>query len=94
MKLVVDEEFRSICRHISEEYDRLGDASLIDSDDLIQSQNFCGGWDSESSQFGFSFYAPDGGDYIFSITLDDARIVAQGGIIDPTLEYWKKAPDW
>jgi hypothetical protein len=94
MKLIIDDNFRAICRTIVTEYDATGEASLIESDDIYQETNFCGGWESSVRRFGFSFYAPDGGDYIFSFTLDEARIVANGGTIDPALEYWKEAPDW
>jgi hypothetical protein len=41
----------------------------------------------------FSFYAPEGGDYIFSFTIEEARVVAAGGEIDPAMEWWKTAPD-
>lgn len=94
MKLVIDDDFRRICRTIVSRYDQDGDASLIYSDDEYQEGAFCGGWYPEDRRFFFSFYAPDGGDYIFDFTLDDARAVAEGGSIDPPLRYWKQAPDW
>jgi hypothetical protein len=94
MKLIIDENLRQLCRKIVADYDTNGEASLIDSDDLYQAPNFCGGWQSEDRRFWFSFYAKDGGDYIFSFTLDEARLVASGGSIDPPLEYWKEAPGW
>ena len=94
MKLTIDDEFRDICRAIISQVDCEGDASLVESDDEYQCSNFCGGWQSSDSKFWFSFYAPDGGDYIFSLTIDDVRRVAGGGAIDPPLEFWKKALDW
>jgi hypothetical protein len=92
MNLILDDEFRAICREIITEYDRKGDASLVESDDLYQTSCYCGGWQPEDRRFWFSFYAPDGGDYIFSFSLEDARMVASGGTIDPPLEYWKETP--
>ncbi len=90
MKLTIDNDFREICREIVAK----GEAAFVDSDDLYQQGNFCGGWDEEHGVFAFSFYAPDGGDYIFSLSVEEARVVAEGGSIDPPLKYWKKAPIW
>ena len=78
MKLEIDDDFRSICRTIVDEFDRSGEASLVWSDDLYQRGRFCGGWDPEQRKFFFSYYAPDSGDYIFSFDLQDARRVAEG----------------
>ncbi|HZW09941.1 MAG TPA: hypothetical protein VFF69_08560 [Phycisphaerales bacterium] len=91
MKLRIDDEFREICHQILR---GVAAGRIVDSDDIYQSPNFCGGWDENEGRFGFSFYAPDGGDYIFSFSLEDARSVAEGGVINPQLEYWKQAPDW
>lgn len=92
MQLVIDDDFRCICKQIIADFDARGEASLVWSDDQYQADKFCGGWEPESRRFWFSFYAPDGGDYIFSFTLDEARVVANGGAIQPTLEWWKEAP--
>lgn len=94
MRLIIDDEFREICREIVAAYEREGESSLVWSDDQYQAANFCGGWDPKHARFAFSFYAPDGGDYIFSFTLEEARVVAAGGEIDPPMEWWKRAPEW
>lgn len=92
MKLIIDDQFREICRRIVLTFDSDGEASLRWSDDEYQSRNVCGGWDDETQAFAFSFYAPDGGDYIFRMSLDEARGVAAGERFDPVLTYWKRAP--
>lgn len=97
MKLIVDTDFRSICAEIVAAYEKFGEASLVWSDDQYQHGCFCGGWCPSGERgpaFYFSYLAPDGGDYIFSFLLDDAKKVASGGSIDPPLVFWKQAPDW
>jgi hypothetical protein len=94
MQLVIDDDFRAICRRIVQEYEARGEDSLVWSDDQYQQGSFCGGWEPERGRFYFSYYAPDGGDYIFWFTLEETRSVASGGTIDPPLEFWKKAPEW
>lgn len=94
MHLVIDDDFREICREIRSQL-QSSPLSLIESDDEYQRGRFCGGW-AESGDHGaafyFSYYAPDGGDYIFWFTQAEALVVAAGGSIDPELEYWKKSP--
>ena len=92
MKLIISQQFVDICKAITDSHERKGEKSLIGSDDQYQSRDFCGGWDDELHCFAFSYYAPDGGDYIFTFTLEDARRVVGGEAFDPPLEYWKNAP--
>lgn len=94
MRLEIDDDFRTICKAIVSLYDREGDRSLVWNEDQYQVGKFAGGWVPDKSKFYFSYYAPDGSDYIFSFTLEEARVVANGGVIDPPLEYWKQSPDW
>jgi len=94
VELIIDEDFRVICLEIFDRLDRIGRGRLVWSDDEYQRGAFCGGWDPELERFAFSFYASDGGDYIFQFTVEDARVVAKGGTIEPRLEYWKQAPSW
>jgi len=97
MKLVIDDDLRTICKTIVDRYSQCGDDSLVWSDDQYQQGAFCGGWAPNGflgPAFYFSYYAPDGHDYIFSFSLSDAVSVAGGGVIDPLLTYWKPSPDW
>lgn len=64
VKLIIDDDFRQICKEIISRYDDDGPDSLIWSDDEYQRGVFCGGWNPEHRKFFFSYYAPDGGDYI------------------------------
>jgi hypothetical protein len=58
MKLIIDDAFRTICRTIVAEYQRDGEASLIDSDDLYQAPGFCGGWESSTGAVRLQLLCP------------------------------------
>ena len=91
----IDEELREHCRAIASEHNADGSAALAESDDLYQSDHFVGGWAPRGTHgpgFYFSYYSPDGGDYIFCITLEQALTVAAGGSVDLRGEYWKRSP--
>jgi hypothetical protein len=92
MTIKIDDEFRDICKTIVEQYGKLGEASLVYSDDQYQALNFCGGWEPELRKFSFSYFAPDGGEYGFTLSLKEAEMVASGKKINPTLRYLKRAP--
>lgn len=84
-------ELVSICRRISEE---ITANALVESDDEYQSTHFCGGWTSDGDAgpgFYFSYYAPDGGDYIFYLTPEQATAIADGCTPRIKLEYWKRS---
>ncbi|MBY0261526.1 MAG: hypothetical protein K2Q20_04245 [Phycisphaerales bacterium] len=88
--LPITDELRELCATMVREMASDRQKVLVDSDDLIQSQSFCGGWDSESSAFAFSFYCDDGIDYIFLLAIDDVVAIARGGSPEVSLERWKR----
>jgi len=51
MKLEIDEEFRSVCKNMVDEYESLGENALVWSDDRYQSDKFCGGWNPTMNEF-------------------------------------------
>jgi len=90
--LPITDELRAICRTI---YTDLAANTLVESDDEYQSTHFCGGWTPDGDNgpgFYFSYYAPDGGDYLFHMTPDQASSITQGDCPTISLEYWKKSP--
>ena len=94
MKIPLDGDFRALCIYITDQVANEGKQSLVWSDDQYQRGSFCGGWDPEHERFFFSYYAPDKIDYTFSITLVEARAVAEGNAIQPTVTPSGPAPQW
>lgn len=78
MKLPSDQEFAAICREIRDENLTLEAWDEICSDDMFQSEHFCGGFENTEDQFTFSYYHADGQEYWFQITLEEAQRIAAG----------------
>lgn len=96
MKLIVDDDLREICRRIVDKTDTQGMNAWVWNEDEFQVGHFCGGYVPEDADclaaFWFSFYAPDGHQYIFKMTFSDVGRVLAGSPFDPPLEYWKPSP--
>ncbi len=98
MRLIVDEDLRSIARAIREKTARVGRGGWDWNEDEFQIGCFCGGYcdgggDGDGPPgFYFSYYAPDGKDYIFRMSFEDVEQVANGGEFSPPLRYWKDSP--
>lgn len=71
MKFDVNDEFRDICKSILSENKLDADWVLIESDDMFQSEHFCGGYDSTEHAFCFSYYDDSGKEYWFQISLKE-----------------------
>lgn len=69
-------EFRDICSSIVAEQRSLDGWRAVESDDMFQSEHFCGGFDATEDAFCFSFYAADGTEYWFQLTLPEVSSVA------------------
>ena len=78
MELTIDSEFRSICQEIVAENQTEEEWAEVESDDMFQSENYVGGFDADEEAFCFSYYAPDGQEYWFQFTLDEAKAVTAG----------------
>ena len=71
MKIAVTQELRDILRQILDEGRTPNDWATIESDDMFQSEHFCGGFDATERAFCFSLYHDNGKEYWFQITLED-----------------------
>ena len=94
MHLPQSPDFLSICREIAQQVADEGFESLVWSDDMYQGGPFCGGWDPLHQRFFFSYYAPDGIDYWFDVSLDEVHAVTRGEPINPILTPHGPAPSW
>ena len=81
MKLTPDAEFVEICREIRADNLTVEEWREVESDDMFQSEHFCGGFEEGDDAFCFSYYSPDGQEYWFQITLDEAQRIAAGELI-------------
>lgn len=78
MQIIPDAEFLALCREIL-----IGDHSDeewadLESDDMFQTDSYCGGYDATEEAFTFSYYAPDGEEYWFQLTLAEVGALAAG----------------
>ena len=76
MKIPPDPEFVEICREIRADNLTVAEWREVESDDMFQSEHFCGGFEAIEDAFCFSYYSPDGQEYWFQITLEEAQRVA------------------
>ena len=68
-----------MCREMIRQRDEEPDLLFVWSDDLLQSSHFCGGYDPEDVAFWFGYYADDGKQYVFRLTIEDAERIAANG---------------
>jgi hypothetical protein len=73
MKLPVTPELESIFRKIVEENKSSDEWVQMESDDMFQSEHFCGGFDATERAFCFSLYRDDAKEYWFQLTLDEVH---------------------
>lgn len=79
MNKFVDDEFIGIAKKILENNKSEKEWSEVESDDMFQSENYCGGFDSIEMAFCFSFYS-EGSEFWFQFTLNEARDILSGDI--------------
>lgn len=70
MKITVNDEIGGIFREIYAEQKSINEWALIESGDMLQSKNFCGGFDADENAFCFSYYDNEK-EHWFSFTLED-----------------------
>ena len=51
MYLKIDNEFKNICKQILDYDKKLSERVLIESDDMFQTDNYCGGFDTIENEF-------------------------------------------
>lgn len=71
MNLDVNKEFKDICIEILDEKKSEIEWAEIESSDMFQSDNYCGGYDATEMAFCFSFYDIDNREFWFQLTLND-----------------------
>lgn len=80
MKVRVDPELINIVREIHAESKTLDEWSEIESDDMFQSNQYCGGFEGTEGAFCFSYFASDGTEYWFQFNLEDVEKILSGEI--------------
>jgi len=78
MNLKINQEFKNICKEIINENKSLKEWEEIESDDLFQSQSFCGGFDGTENEFCFSFYDNENKEWWFQLPIEEVQIIAKG----------------
>ena len=77
MKIPITEEFKNICREIIAMDHSLSEWAEIRSDDMFQSDHFCGGFESPDDEFTFSYYDDEKQEYWFAVTLSEVRRIIE-----------------
>ena len=78
MNVPLDSEFVGIARGIAAEARSEAEWAEMESDDMFQTDHYCGGYEAEEMAFCFSYYAPDGSEYWFQLDLRDIERVVAG----------------
>jgi hypothetical protein len=73
MKIQVDEQFFNICEKILSENKTQQEWAFIESSDMFQTRNYCGGYDATEDAFCFSYYDPDGQEFWFQLSLNEVK---------------------
>lgn len=92
--LIIDDDLREIARRIKKKTEHVGKSGWVWNEDEFQIGCFAGGFAPDGDcgpAFYFSFYAPDGNDYIFAMTFDDVDRILDGKPFAPPLRLWKKS---
>jgi hypothetical protein len=81
MIIKVEKEFIEICKLIIKEAKSIDEWSLYESDDMFQSEHFCGGFDATENAFCFSYY-DNNNEYWFQIDLEEVKKITHGQLIN------------
>lgn len=82
MNLVVDEELKQICKEIVSENLNLNQWREIESDDMFQSTNYCGGFDATEDAFCFSYFLNKNQEFWFQIKIDEVYKILSSEITE------------
>lgn len=77
-QLEIDDEFISICRQIKSEGKSNEEWSAIESSDMFQSAQYCGGYEGIEEEFCFSYFGKSGKEWWFQLSLLDIESVIDG----------------
>jgi hypothetical protein len=73
--MLVDTELKSICENIVHEDLNHSKWIEIESCDMYQTENYCGGFDATEDAFCFSYYNSEITEFWFQITLEEVRMI-------------------
>ncbi len=85
-ELIIDKELKEIVLLISEEKKSVTQCSEIESDDMFQSQHYCGGFDADEEEFCFSYYDEDNVEYWFQLSLEQIEQIRGNSITHIQIE--------
>lgn len=78
MKINVTDEFKTICEDIMRRNMSDDDWAEIESDDMFQTNSYCGGYDADEEAFCFSYYDENDDEYWFQLNLKEISNVVTG----------------
>lgn len=78
MRFRMDDELRGIFEEIRSEMRSTAEWAAVESSDMFQTTSYAGGYDATEQAFCFSYYAPDGAEYWFQLTLEDVNDLLEG----------------
>jgi hypothetical protein len=88
MKLGISNELKEICINIMNEKLSIESWKEIESSDMFQTENFCGGFDACEEAFLFSYYSAER-EYWFQLNLKDMEEIVLGSKISIDLQETK-----
>lgn len=77
MRKIVENELIEICKEIIRQNKTEEEWKLIESSDMFQTENYCGGYDATEEAFCFSYY-DNAQEYWFQLTLDEIKDILIG----------------
>jgi len=88
MEIKVDEQLKGILEEIKGFDYSVDQWAEIESDDMFQTQSYCGGFDGDAKSFYFRYFTKAGDQFWFDFRLEDITSLLSGAI--PVLNL---APD-
>jgi hypothetical protein len=83
LKIPILHQFVLICEEIIRKELDVEQWSEIESSDMFQSENFCGGFDADENEFCFSYFENDD-EYWFQFDLETAKAVCAKQMVELT----------
>ena len=78
IQIPFDDALHAILTSIAAERRSKVEWAAIESSDMFQTTSYAGGYDATEQAFCFSYYAPDGREYWFQLTLEDVDTLLKG----------------
>ena len=78
MQISVDQELLDICKDIHKRSLSSSEWSEVESSDMFQSKNYCGGFDADENEFCFSYYQSSNQEIWFQFGLETIQEILAG----------------